>query len=333
MKSFEEFHTLQKRKRAWDRLKQKEEFDPPTSKEESKSPSSEKSTNDDKGKSIVVNDNDSVSVSRRSAIGQMIESYETQLFIVALIYLDLITYTITYILENDVGTFSNSEKVEKIVDTDDSTLLRFLSSIMNFTSICFVIEMFGLIFSFGVVNFFTHFGYCLDAFIISTILYDSMSSYNTTMDVLFPVQFLSFLRFWRVARLISTIVSKVEEEHEETKFKLNEIEKEVKTEKMKSYHLQISNSNETDLRKKVERTLQAYKDEVETLKEALKIAALDVTITAREEFQENTHEVLVAGEKEAKIFRKNDGQADGTFIDQNGDEFFDGHETQLKAFN
>lgn len=301
IKSFEEFHTSQKRLRAWNEAVQKEREKLTTTEEKKR------------GEEDVIDDN--VKTLSRRNIGQLLEAYEIQLFIVMLIYLDLVACTISYVLENDVGTLSSTAKIEKIVDSEDSMILRFLSSISSFTIICFVIEISGLVYSFG-IEFFTHLGYCLDMLILTSIVCNNI--YESGIDLLFPLQFLGFLRFWRVARLVSMLVSKVEIEHDNTKYKLNEMVRQAKMQSVEYKRLEVSVTKEVDLRKEVERSLLAYKDEVETLREALKIAAMDVAMTVSGgigEIDEKTEEV------------DNDN---GKLIDENGDEFFDGNEEQSK---
>ena len=72
--------------------------------------------------------------------------------------------------------------------------------------------------------------------------------------------------------------------------------------------LQDSLQRSIEARKSVELMLKGYKDEVETLSEALKIAALDVAESARDEFM---------AEEEAGMYEGEEGE-----IDEEGDEFF-----------
>jgi hypothetical protein len=306
IKSFEEFHTSQKRLRAWNEAVQKER---------EKLTSTEEKRGDGKD---VMDDNNVKTFSRRN-VGRLLEAYEIQLFVVLLIYLDLVSCTISYVLENDVGTLSSTSKIEKIVDSEDSMILRFLSSISSFTIICFVIEISGLVYSFG-IEFFTHFGYCLDMLIISSIVCNNI--YEPGIDLIFPLQFLSFFRFWRVARLVSMMVLKVEVEHDNTKLKLNEMERQAKMQNAEYKRLEVSVTKEVGLRKEVEKSLLAYKDEVETLREALKIAAMDVAMTVNGE----------SGNIDTISIENTDivDNGDGKLIDENGDEFFDGNEEESK---
>lgn len=313
IKSFEEFHTSQKRQRAWDQA---------NSREWTVDKGYEKKEKDDEEEKNIPNDNDNDKSLSRHTIGRILETFEVQLFIVLLIYLDLIACTITYVFENDIGTLTSAVKVEKLVD-NDSALLRLFSSLESFITICFVIEMGGLIYSFG-MSIFSHIGYCLDMVIIVSLLYNNV--YEFGVDLVFPLQFLGYLRCWRVARLVTTLVSRVEHDHEETKLELNEMKRLIEAKITQCNRLEALNANEVILRKQVEKSLYAYKDEVETLKEALKIAAMDVSINAKGEM-ENIGTV-------DKIHSE-DGKAD-KFIDQNGDDFYDsnnGNEEKLKVLS
>lgn len=285
MSSFEEFHTSQKRQRAWKEAIQKD-LDRVSL-----------------GDTIEMNGSKQDETrSTMNNIGAVLERVELQMFFVGLIYLELVAATMIFVLEHDVGTLTNTAKIEKIADVD-STSFRLLTAILNFTNFCFVIDSCCLLYAFGLKTF-SHIGYSVDFCIILTMLWNQLN--NSVLDLYFPVQFLGFLRFWRVARLISTMVSKVEHSHKDTKSKLQNVKIQLKNQTIECNRLEALKSNEIDLRKQVEKLVQAYKDEVETLKEALKIAALDVAAAAEESFNEDPM-------KEVK------GE-----IDMEGDEFFDG---------
>jgi hypothetical protein len=327
MKSFEEFHTSQKRQRAWDEADQKEKTKTLQLKKEDLKNDEYNSGGDTNANFKANSNNKSIS---RHTIGQTLEMHESQLFMVALIYINLVTCTITYIFENDVGTLTSTARVEKLFDPD-SAILQILSSITNFTTVCFLLEIGGLVYSFGIMTFFSHFGYSMDAFIIGSILYDNIYDSDFGFGSYIPIQFLTYLRCWRVIRLISTMVSKVENSHEETKVKLARVEKQVMKQEMDCRQLQISNLDEMELRKQVEKLLTVYKDEVETLKEALKIAALDVAIATKEVMKGDGERAGVGHEE--RIVKEDDSSdhfkdEDDNFVDSNGDTFFDGNEDE-----
>jgi len=315
MKSFEEFHTSQKRQRAWQEAIMKEKQEKimsikttTTKHNENQSVQGAKQKADDESKALS-----------RHKIGQTLEAVETQLFIVIMIYLDLVASTIIYVLENDVGTFTNTAKIEPLVD-NDSIILRLLTSLTSFTTICFVIELCGLIYAFG-INFFSHHGYCIDMSIIVVCIGNNM--YNTGLDLIFPLAFLGFLRFWRIARLVSMMISNVERKNDVTKSMLMQTEMQLKTKTMQYNRLDASLRNEVDLRKQVEKALLSYKDEIETLKEALKIAAMDVAMAAKDDIATLAMDTIGEDDEDEsnvdKIVDVDDGNDDG-------DEFFDGNE-------
>lgn len=339
MKSFEEYHTSQKRQRAWQEATKKE-YDQIVNQSKETNVKAPNQDDDDTIADIQNdedNNNNNISkmkiLPRKEKIGRLLESYEVQLFIVILIYIDLVTCTIMYVLENDVGTLTNSIKVEKVVD-DDSNLMRFLSSLCNFTIICFVLELCALMYSFG-YKFFTHFGYLLDLIIVSLILLSNTIETNggdvqhivggfllllllQLIELFIPLQlFLGYLRFWRIARLVSTMVKEVEDDHQETKSKLQLLKKHVDIKQMECNHLEASNSNEVILRKEVEKSLHAYKDEVETLKEALKIAAWDIALTVTDEGGTEDETMGDVGSR---------GRDDGDDKDDVLDKFYDGND-------
>jgi hypothetical protein len=67
--------------------------------------------------------------------------------------------------------------------------------------------------------------------------------------------------------------------------------------------------------------LQGYKDEVDTLKEALQIAAMDVIgVVVREDAEQEDEDVQEQEQDESH----HQGRLEDTFVDQEGDEFFDG---------
>ncbi len=304
MLTFEEFHTTQKRQRAWKEAIEKKDID---SKEGSSTSPEKKAAVNQEIKDVIQSRTSLTVVNRR--IGAVLEGAEIQLFIVGLIYLDLVASIIIFVLENDVGTLTNTAKIEKIIDTE-STIFRLTSSLSNFTTFCFVIDICGLMYAFG-LKFFSHIGYTIDFCVIMSVMWNNLN--NNVLDLYFPVQLLGFLRCWRVSRLVATLVANVEQKHEETKIKLHDVEIRLQNQKKECNMLEASKSSETKLRKQVERLVQAYKDEVETLKEALKIAALDVAAA--------TAEGLIKEDQKGEPKEEDD---EAGMVDEEGDKFYDG---------
>merc|ERR1719487_1376729 len=97
------------------------------------------------------------------------------------------------------------------------------------------------------------------------------------------MRLLGVLRLWRLLRINTTLVTGEQDAHEVTKAALE-------AEQLRGVQHQADKARVEDLlkreieaKKRVELMLRSYKDEVETLNEALKIAALDIAEAAGSE--------------------------------------------------
>ena len=312
MESFEAFHTSQVRQRARENHIKKQEAERKKDNTGSLDHANDSSSAEKKSAAVAE-----VPWSRQN-IGMKLEMYEVQLGVIFLIYIDLIAYTVYYILDssNDIFIYANDidAGTQSSRHLDDNEIVpRLLLSVLNFTFLSFIVEIFALFYSFG-TTLFSHHGYTLDLIIIISIVYDDIFGLD-----LFPIRFLGHLRAWRVARLVATMVNHVEEEHEVTKLKLNRSIEDRDRIEMDVKSLEARNKNEVELRNQVEQTLKGYKDEIDTLKEALRIAAMDVAGIAKTE---------IDGE------RYSNGGTAGDFSnlqDYDGDTFFDGNEVNITS--
>ena len=144
--------------------------------------------------------------------------------------------------------------------------------------------------------FFVHVGYIVDTLVIGLCVFCEIDGYGK------EVRMLNFLRVWRLIRLVNSMLTEVRNEHDDTRavLKLEQLKvKEVNAEKAL---VEDSLKREVEARKRVETMLRGYKDEVETLSEALKIAAIDVAEAARDQMMEDE---------------------EGAYIDEDNEEFFD----------
>jgi hypothetical protein len=195
-------------------------------------------------------------------VGKALESQEGQLFFSSLIFTDLTAFTWFYVLSIDTADGSK-----------DCIWIKLLSSLLTFTMFGFVIEIVTCIFLFKVA-FFRHYGYLFDFCLTLLVLYDDLSNASSELS---PRRFLFLLRVpWRVGRLVLTIMQQLEQEHAEVKLNLAKSKEESRIAAIKVKHLEGSCDKEKELRKNAEKMLNGYKDEIDTLREALKIAAMDV---------------------------------------------------------
>ncbi|CBN78846.1 conserved unknown protein [Ectocarpus siliculosus] len=147
---------------------------------------------------------------------------------------------------------------------------RFMQSFTGFTIILFAIEMVMLLAAFR-EKFFRHAGYILDLFVVSLCLYQEISGKGK------GVRLLGALRVWRVARVMNTLLLSADDAHNLTRDTLRLAEKDLDIDRRR---LQETLRREAEARKRVDKMLRGYKDEVETLNEALKIAAMDIAAAA-----------------------------------------------------
>ena len=147
--------------------------------------------------------------------------------------------------------------------------------------------------------FFVHVGYLTDLVIISICIFGELKSWGS------EIRLLNFLRVWRLLRLVNSMSADSRADQNDT-LNVLQLEK-LKTQQLTSEKALIQDSllREVESRKRVEYMLRGYKDEVDTLSEALKIAALDVAEAARDELMD-----------------EDDSGSEGDY-DEDGEQFFE----------
>ena len=147
--------------------------------------------------------------------------------------------------------------------------LRFLEYQSVFTVLVFVMEALLLLFAFG-ATLFSHLGYTLDCLVAVVTL-----GYRVTSDVR-VVSLFGFVRVWRIVRLVNRAVASHEEGAQAAREALL-IEQECARQALEDKSSAEERlQREIGSRKRVEEMLKTYKDEVETLREALHIAAQSI---------------------------------------------------------
>lgn len=213
----------------------------------------------------------SSSNSSLSSIGDFIEMHETQTFCIALIILDSYLahlLSMLTLLVSDMPPDNTKMLLE--------SLIPILNTSTTFTQIYFVFELAIIFMSFG-IGVLGHLGYSVDFIIISTQFYYDLKTHGRGSRVL------NIVRLWRVYRLLMSLVNVEKEAHEATKELLEDAEAAVKKMEIERGSIEDDLKREREARTSVEAMLQDYKEEVDTLNEALKIAARDVAEVAETE--------------------------------------------------
>jgi len=155
-------------------------------------------------------------------------------------------------------------------------MVRLLGSFSTFTTLFFAAEIVAVVLVFGTAMF-THWGYLLDLFTTAGQIYLEQKGYGKVCRLL------NILRFWRMIRLLNSMVSTEKNAHDRTVRLLEASELEVKKLQNETASLRTEITREKEARDAIEDMLQNYKEEVDTLNEALKIAAMDIAEVAQTE--------------------------------------------------
>ena len=149
-----------------------------------------------------------------------------------------------------------------------------LESFTGFAVLFFALEMVSIlvVFNTAVVG---HLGYALDCLVVGVQLYAGVSGGDGV-----EFRLLSILRFWRLLRLVNARVAIERSAHDQTKGVLGEREGSIRQLQGEARRMEEELDKERDARKAVDEMLASYKDEVDTLNEALKIAAMDIAEVA-----------------------------------------------------
>ncbi|KDO28826.1 hypothetical protein SPRG_20029 [Saprolegnia parasitica CBS 223.65] len=205
--------------------------------------------------------------SRRS-VGVFLESPEAQLVMIALITLDVVSALLSAYL--DLGAALGASAV---------VANRVLQSLSGFTQVAFLLEMAALVAVFELA-FFSHLGYCVDMGVVVFAVSYELHYASAVMRVL------GCLRYWRVCRFVWTLLANEAAKTEAVAAQLDAEKQKTQQLELMGRQLQESLSKEHSATAQLNRTLQDYQDEIDTLKEALTIAATAMARQAQNELDE-----------------------------------------------
>lgn len=155
------------------------------------------------------------------------------------------------------------------------TLLSLIEALGIFSTAVFVLELFMLLLLFR-INYLLHFGYSIDTVVVCIQSFSLWHPYSAETKVL------NVFRLWRFLRLFRT---SLEEERNQRRVAVDEAEmirSQARLAEVNVSRLNLELEKERESKRAVEDMLQNYKEEVETLNEALKIAAQDIAEAAQD---------------------------------------------------
>ena len=151
-----------------------------------------------------------------------------------------------------------------------------IKSFAQFSLIFFLCEIAGTYLAFG-TSVLGHVGYFVDTVVVASQIYLEVQDEGFGA----ASRLLNVLRLWRVARLVNYLVDTERIRHTRTAQKLATTEQELRKVEVELKRCTVDLRNEKEARGAIEDMLQGYKDEVDTLNEALKIAAMDIAEVAQ----------------------------------------------------
>jgi hypothetical protein len=216
------------------------------------------------------------SLSWRQQLGSFLEMFSIQTTIVCLIFVDIfIAFADNSLAAHNEKMFGTLFKSQAIF----SVLIRLL----------FSIELLLVYLSFG-FQALSHFGYLIDFLIILSQLYLDQIGYGSDSKLL------NFCRLWRLLRLIVAAVNAEKEKQKVIEQQLEGFQNTIRKLEIDKQTITSELAKEKEARTAIEKLLQNYKEEVDTLNEALKIAAMDIAEVAQDD--DSSHNVSDEDERE-----------------------------------
>ena len=205
--------------------------------------------------------------------GSFLEMTQLQIFIIVLILLDTFSsFLETYMLliSHQSAAGAGTKDQEYFVNSIYFRIsFMMFNGFTGFSLYLFALEILAIIIVFRSAMIF-HLGYMLDSITIAIQLYAEILHIGKVARIL------NFLRLWRIIRLINKLV---EQEKQSTQNAIEQNEKQlIEYTQLQIEYKQIQNNiiKEKAAKTAIEEMLKGYKDEVDTLNEALKIAAMDI---------------------------------------------------------
>eukprot|EP01041_Mallomonas_annulata_P004046 gene4046-8053_t len=197
-----------------------------------------------------------------SGIGDILEMHQTQIFAIFLTLADVLTSSLECNLSSDAAYELGWDRMRVPI-----------KSFRNFSDLYFALEILAIFITFR-WRAATHVGYLIDGVISGVQLWGESKFGRVT-------RLLSFFRLWRLIRLMSAMVGVERDAKDDVAQKLEQQERLVMSLQGEIIGLKDDRRKDSMTKESLERTLLKYKEEVDTLNEALTIAAMDIAEVAQ----------------------------------------------------
>ncbi|KAG5180719.1 hypothetical protein JKP88DRAFT_222987 [Tribonema minus] len=193
---------------------------------------------------------------------------------------------------------------------------------MDFTIFFFALELLVLLAAFR-RKFLLHLGYMLDLAIVAACLWRELQGGSKELRLL------GYCRGWRVVRLVNTLVEQAQERASRAADREAEAQRRAIEVEADRRRLAEALRLEREARKNTETMLLGYKEEAETLREALNIAAMDIAEAAASDLEGDGSDGSASDESSpmhedkrrgtaSKADRLGDDRGDRIFVSEDG---------------
>ncbi|GBG24097.1 Voltage-gated hydrogen channel 1 [Hondaea fermentalgiana] len=116
---------------------------------------------------------------------------------------------------------------------------------------------------------FAHLGYSLDMMLVGIMFYGVLSTASWAT----AARLLNVFRLWRAVRMVNAALLAQEQEVARTRGEVSLLNEKIEALKLKAKRADLAHKREVDKNKRLEQNFRAQRDELDTLREALQIAA------------------------------------------------------------
>ena len=238
---------------------------------------------------------------RHLGLDDFLEMQQMQSFVVLMLLLDTFAATMElYLTKLQLSRGLNSDASGFPIN---DLLLAAVHYFTSFSIFFFAIEIFSVIVVFKSSSM-GHVGYGIDFIIICMQISLELSGVAGR-----ETRMLNIFRVWRTIRLFNSMIDVEKRLHNETLNQLMGKDSDCRKLNLELHRLEMDLKKEREAKDSIEDMLIAYKEEVDTLNEALKIAAMDIAEVALSDDDYNLDRA------QAPLENSVDGDADGDFVD------------------
>ena len=245
-----------------------------------------------------------------TSLGEFLELHSMQIFYMLLLIVDTFGGFAEIYLLHETSQANNNAAANPSFAVQSLTL-KSLKSFAKFSSMVFSLEILLVYIAFGFQSI-THLGYLMDLCVLSLQFYLDTKGYGS------EIRLLNILRLWRPIRLLNSMVAQETIKREEVVKNLEGVDEELKKAQLEIDNIKLELEKEKEAKLAVENMLVNYKEEVDTLNEALKIAAMDIAEVGQNEDELFTSESEDEGA--STYIRSRGGDDEGTASSVTGSE-------------